>query len=65
MFKENDVVKIVLLDKKGVVVEIMQGVSQDLYKVDVGDAEIICKADELKKIREIPKLEDLQDGTII
>lgn len=65
MFKENDVVKIVLLDKKGVVVEIMQGVSQDLYKVDVGNAEIVCKADELKKIKEIPKLEDLQDGTII
>lgn len=65
MFKENDVVKIVLLDKKGVVVEIMQGVSQDLYKVDVGNAEIVCKADELEKIREIPKLEDLQDGTII
>lgn len=62
MFKENDVVKIVLLDKKGVVVEIMQGVSQDLYKVDVGNAEIICKADELKKIREMPKLEDLQDA---
>ena len=36
----------------------MQGVSQDLYKVDVGNAEIVCKADELKKIREIPKLEN-------